>query len=34
MGKMAPGVRLPLTRLESNFHQTVDAALRAHRLID
>lgn len=34
MGKMAPGVRLPLTRLESDFHATVDAALRAHRLID
>jgi 4-hydroxy-tetrahydrodipicolinate synthase len=34
MGKMAPGVRLPLTRLESSFHPTVDAALRAHRLID
>lgn len=34
MGKMAPGVRLPLTRLESGYHQAVDAALRAHRLID
>lgn len=34
MGKMAPGVRLPLTRLESSFHATVDAALKAHRLID
>lgn len=34
MGKSAPGIRLPLTRLESNFHQTVDQALRAHRLID
>ena len=34
MGKIASGIRLPLTRLESNFHATVDAALRAHRLID
>ncbi|HEY1058976.1 MAG TPA: 4-hydroxy-tetrahydrodipicolinate synthase [Limnobacter sp.] len=34
MGKMAPGIRLPLTRLESNYHAAVDAALRAHRLID
>lgn len=34
MGKMAPGIRLPLTPLESNFHSVVDAALRAHRLID
>ena len=34
MGKMASGIRLPLTSLESNFHPTVDAALRAHKLID
>jgi 4-hydroxy-tetrahydrodipicolinate synthase len=34
MGKIAPGLRLPLTRLESGFQQTVDIALRAHSLID
>lgn len=34
MGKIAPGVRLPLTRLDSNFHSFVDDALRAHQLID
>lgn len=33
MGKMAPGVRLPLTRLEAVFHEKVDAALRRHSLI-
>ncbi|GLR27712.1 4-hydroxy-tetrahydrodipicolinate synthase [Limnobacter litoralis] len=34
MGKMAPGIRLPLTRLEAGFHSVVDTALRAHQLID
>lgn len=34
MGKMAPGIRLPLTRLEAGFHSVVDAALKAHQLID
>ncbi|MCQ8897201.1 4-hydroxy-tetrahydrodipicolinate synthase [Limnobacter humi] len=34
MGLMAPGIRLPLTRLETNYHPVVDAALRAHQLID
>lgn len=33
MGKMAPGVRLPLTRLESQYHEQVDKALTAHNLI-
>lgn len=33
MGKMAPGVRLPLTRLETAYHEKVDAALRRHSLI-
>ena len=33
MGKMAPGVRLPLTRLEAAYHGKVDAALRRHSLI-
>lgn len=33
MGKMAPGVRLPLTRLESQYHEKVDAALRRHKLL-
>ena len=34
MGKMAPGVRLPLTRLESQYHEKVDAALRRHKLLN
>lgn len=34
MGRMAPGVRLPLTRLETSYQGAVDAALRAHGLID
>lgn len=34
MGKMAPGVRLPLTRLESEYHEKVDAALRRHKLLN
>ncbi|MDH4395479.1 MAG: 4-hydroxy-tetrahydrodipicolinate synthase [Limnobacter sp.] len=33
MGKMAPGVRLPLTRLEAAYHEKVDVALRRHSLI-
>ncbi|MDX1668148.1 MAG: 4-hydroxy-tetrahydrodipicolinate synthase [Limnobacter sp.] len=34
MGRMAPGVRLPLTRLESQYHEKVDAALRRHQLLN
>lgn len=33
MGLMMPGVRLPLTRLEPQFHEQVDAALARHQLI-
>lgn len=33
MGKMAPGVRLPLTQLETAYQEKVDAALRRHGLI-
>jgi 4-hydroxy-tetrahydrodipicolinate synthase len=29
MGRIEPGIRLPLTPLESRYHDTVDAALRA-----
>jgi 4-hydroxy-tetrahydrodipicolinate synthase len=33
MGLMPPGIRLPLTRLETVLHRQVDAALREHHLL-